>query len=92
MLRQPANAHEAQVSPPNSTPPSNLTLPISILSSDPYLLGVVLASEGGLAGADLGTNPGDVELEVVSVLLLTVVGLTGIQQDHPLEKLEMKLR
>ena len=92
MLRQPANAHEAQVSPPTSTPPSNLTLPISILSSDPYLLGVVLASEGGLAGADLGTNPGDVELEVVSVLLLTVVGLTGIQQDHPLEKLEMKLR
>ena len=92
MLRQPANAHEAQVSPTNSTPPSNLTLPISMLSSDPYLLGVVLASEGGLAGADLGTNPGDVELEVVAVLLLAVVGLTGIQQDHPLEKLEMKLR
>lgn len=86
MLRQPANAHEAQVSPPNSTPPSNLTLPISILSSDPYLLGVVLASEGGLAGGDLCSDPGDVQLQVVAhLVLLAVVGLARVEEDHTLE-------
>ena len=64
---------------PSSTyhPPFHLTA---------YLLGVVLASEGGLAGGDLSADPGDVQLEVAApLLLLPVVGLAGVQQDHPLK-------
>ena len=90
MSCQPANAHEAQVSPPNSThhPP----FPSDVLDAAAYLLGVVLAAEGGLAGGDLGADPGDVELEVASpLLLLPVVRLAGVQQDHPL-KVEILVR
>ena len=85
MSCQPANAHEAQVSPPtNSThhPPF----------PSAHLLGVVLASERGLPGGDLGAHPGDVQLEVAGpLLLLPVVRLAGVQQDHPL-KVEILVR
>ena len=87
MSCQPANAHEAQVSPPNFSThhPPFQPFPSDVLNA--YLLGVVLASEGGLAGGDLGADPGDVQLEVApQLLLLAVVRLTGVQQDHTLKK------
>ena len=82
MSCQAANAHEAQVSPPNSThhPP----FPSDVLNA--YLLRVVLASERGLPSGDLGADPGDVQLEVAPPLvLLPVVRLARVQQDHPLK-------
>ena len=51
-----------------------------------HLLGVVLASEGGLAGGDLCSDPGDVQLQVVAhLVLLAVVGLARVEEDHTLK-------
>ena len=59
--------------PPTSQPTTLHFNPLSDVLNDAYLLGVVLASEGGLAGGDLGADPGDVQLEVAPQLLLLAI-------------------
>ena len=96
MAPKSANAHEAQVSPPTQVQhPKNpfisnlakLLFDICYIALDgAHLLGVVLASEGGLAGGDLCSDPGDVQLQVVPhLVLLAVVGLARVEEDHTLE-------